>query len=123
MKKQKHVLKKFVLCTCITIFLFCLAGCKEVTNVEQKTVSVLVVDEFFSPAWVQPIRAGKVTTVISHPARYSITVEYQGERYNLNTASAYKTYKNKIGQKSEAILKIYTYEDGTKTEEIIEIEK
>lgn len=105
------------------ILLFCLAGCKKITNVEQETVSVLVVNKFFSPAWVQPIRAGKITTVISHPARYSIIVEYQGERYNLNTASAYRVYKDKIGQKSEAILKIYTYEDGTKTKEIIEIEK
>jgi hypothetical protein len=98
-----------------------LTGCAQLINTEYKEVDVKIVDKYHRAVYVTPIRAGKVTSMVTHPAVYRIRVEYDGNEYTLNGSTVYNQYKNKIGQTVNGRLKIDTYDDGTIKYNIVEI--
>lgn len=71
--------------------------------------------------YMTPIRAGKVTTVVTHPAVYRITVEYNSVEYDIRGSNTYNKYKDMVGQNTIAVLEITTYDNGEIKEEIIEL--
>ena len=72
--------------------------------------------------YITPVRAGKVTLMITHPAVYQITVEYNGVEYTISGSDTYNKYKDKVGQTTMETLEICTYDDGTVKYDIIELE-
>ena len=95
---------------CLTITL---VGCAKLVNTNHESVEVSIVDIHHRAAWLQPMRCGKVTTFITHPARYETIVEYKGIEYTINDSATYNKYKDKIGQTTIGTLEIRTYDDGT----------
>ena len=100
------------LCLSILLIIFAFTGCAKVINVQQEIVEVQIVDSNRRSAWMQPVRAGKVTTFIHHPARYEIIVEYNGTKHTFNNQAIYDKYKNSIGEYTEAVLETKTYDNG-----------
>jgi hypothetical protein len=97
------------------------AGCAELINTEHKTVNVRIVDAYHRSAWAQPMMAGKVMTMITHPAVYRIDVEYEGVEYSVSGSDTYNAYKDLVGETVPAILEIRTYDDGTVKYDIISL--
>lgn len=98
------------------------AGCKECIGIERVDVKVVVVDAYHRAAYVTPVRCGKSTMFVSHPAVYKITVRYNGTKYVIPGRETYQKYKNKIGKTVTGQLEIATYDDGTTTERVISLE-
>lgn len=113
-------MKKALIFVLIAV-LVTLTGCAKVISTEYKEVDVKITDIYYRAAYVTPLRAGKVTTLITHPAIYRIYVEYEGVEYTLSGSSIYNKYKNKIGQTVKGKLKIDTYDDNTIKYKIIKI--
>jgi hypothetical protein len=99
----------------------CLTGCAECISTEYKTVEVKIVNKYHRARWLQPHRVGKVTTFITHPAVWRITVEYEGVEYFIHGSNTYYKYKDKIGETTVGTLEIKTYNDGTVKYDIISL--
>lgn len=104
-------MKKILILSVFILLL--LTGCAKVINVEYENVEVVVVDEDYTAMWLQSVKCGGATTLITHPARYEITVEYNGAKYTLDDEDTYEKYKNKIGQTVNGTMEVKTYDDGT----------
>ena len=105
-KKGNHQMKKILILSVFILLL--LTGCAKCINVEYENVEVVIVDEDYTPMWLQPVKYGLIT----HPARYEITVEYNGAKYTLDDEDTYEKYKNKIGQTVNGTMEVKTYDDG-----------
>lgn len=114
-------MKRLLVFFMLIVVLVMLTGCAKVINTEYKEVNVKVTDKYHTAAYVTPIRAGKVTTMVTHPAVYRVYVEYDGVEYSLSGSGVYNKYKNKIGQTIKGKLEIDTYDDGTVRYNIVEI--
>lgn len=119
MGKCESMKKVFLLF--LLILTFCLCGCAKVVSTETKEVEVVIVDEYHRGMYMTPIRTGKVTTMITHPAVYRITVEYNGVEYDISGRDTYDKYKDMVGQNTIAVLEIRTYDNGEIKEKIIEL--
>lgn len=97
-----------LLCLFIT---FSLCGCAKCINTETAEVEVKITDEYHRGTYVTPIRAGKVTTFVTNPAIYRITVEYNGNEYTISGRDTYNLYKDKVGETTIGILETKTYDD------------
>ena len=106
----------------LAVLIFSLVGCAKCINTEYKNVEVIVVDKYHRGMWIQPVRAGKVTTFITHPAVWHITVEYNGIEYTVSGSDTYNKYKDKIGQTTIGELEIRTYDNGTVKYDIVSLE-
>ena len=93
--------------------MFILTGCAKCISTEYENVEVNIVDEYHRNTYITPIRVGKVTTMVTHPAVYRITVEYNGVKYTVSGNDTYNKYKDMVGQTAMATLEIRTYDDGT----------
>jgi hypothetical protein len=114
MKKVFNII--IVLCLILT-----LNGCAKLTNTEYEDVEVTVVDSYYYPMWVQPIVVGKTTSLITHPAIYRITVEYDGKKFDFSGSEIYNKYEDKVGETVMGVLAIYTYDDGSTRRDITEL--
>lgn len=106
----------------LAVFLCNLVGCAKCISTEYENVEVVIVDKYHRAMWMQPIRAGKVTTMITHPAVWRITVEYNGVAYTVNGRDTYDKYKDKIGHTTIGELEIRTYDDCTVEYNIVSLE-
>ena len=68
------------------------------------------------------MRAGKVTILQTHPAVNRITVEYNGIEYSVNDRETYEKYQDKVGEYTNAVLEVRTYDDGTVKYDILSLE-
>lgn len=102
--------------------MFILTGCAKCINTEYENVEVNIVDEYHSGMYVTPISAGKVTTMVTHPAVYEITVEYNGVKYTISGSDTYNKYKDMVGQTTTGTLEIKTYDDGSIRYDITSLE-
>ena len=106
----------------IVCLMFLLVGCAKLINTEYENVEVNIVDEYYRGMYMTPIRAGKETTMVTHPAIYRITVEYNGVEYTLSGSDTYNKYKEKVGQTAIGTLEIRTYDDGSVRYDITSLE-
>jgi hypothetical protein len=114
-------MKKILSIMMIICLVSSLVGCAKLVNTEYENVEVCVVDICHRGMWLQPVRAGKVTTFITHPDEYEVTVEYNGVSYTIDDEDTYNRYKGKIGQTAIGTLEIRTYDDGTVKYDITEL--
>jgi len=104
-----------------SILLLSCVGCAECISTEYTEVPVTVVNEYHRASWVRRVWTGKSFAMITHPAQYEITVDYDGIEYTFNSKELYDKYKDKIGQTVTGELEIKTYDDGTVTYDITSI--
>lgn len=105
--------RKLLLFLLMVTMLFSINGCAKCVSTLQMNVRVTVVDEYYKGSYVTPIIAGKVTTMVVHPAVYKITVKYDDNEYAFTDSNTYNEYKDKVGQTVNATLEIKTYDDGS----------
>lgn len=86
MSNIKRIIASILLNMCL---MFALTGCAKCISTEYENVEVNIVDEYHRGMYVTPIRAGKVTTMVTHPAVYRITVEYNGVEYTISGSDTY----------------------------------
>jgi hypothetical protein len=110
---MKKIQKAAIIIAALLIAASSFTACAKVVSTKEEVVQVKIVDEYHRAAWIQPFRAGKVTSFIHHPAQYVITVEYNGVNYDINDSEAYNLYKSSIGEYTEGLLITTTYDDGT----------
>lgn len=104
------------------VLAFSFVGCTKCINTEYKNVEVTIVDKYHRAMWMQPIVSGKITTYITHPAEYEITVEYNGVKHTIDNKDTYNKYKDKIGQTAIGELEIKTYDNGAVIYDIVSLE-
>ena len=102
--------------------MFVLSGCAKLVNTAYQKVEVVIMDEYYRGMYITPIFNGKTTTMITHPAVYRITVEYNGVEYTISGSNTYNKYKNKVGETAIGNLEIRTYDDGTVKYEITSLD-
>ena len=122
MRKEVIRIKKLIAIMAIICLIFSLVGCAKLVSTEYENVEVNIVDEYHRGMYVTPIRAGKVTTMVTHPAVYRITVEYNGVEYTISGSDTYNKYKEKVGQTATGTLEIRTYDDGSVRYDITALE-
>lgn len=110
----------FTLITCICIGLLA-TGCAKVINTEETVVPVTIMDSYHRAAYTTPMCAGKVVSIIHHPAIYRIYVEYMGVEYAISGSKTYHAYKDRIGDTVNAVLETRTYDDGSIKYDILSI--
>lgn len=110
---------KLMLLSILCVFI--LEGCDKCLNTEYKEVEVLIIDEYHSHMWIQPIKVGKTTSYIIHHANWDITVQYNEKEYTIDNEDIYNQFKDKLGQKAIGVLEIKTYDDGSLRKNIIAI--
>jgi hypothetical protein len=120
--KIKIITISVLLILLVISFIFSFTSCAECIGTEYKTVEVIIVDSYHRNLWIQPVRTGKVTTYITHPARYEITVLYNKVQYTISGSETYNKYKDKIGETTTGQLEIRSYDDGTVKYDIISLE-
>ena len=115
-------MKKIVSIICLLLILLNFTSCAKCIATDYEDVEVLVVDKYHRGMWLQPVRVGKSTTYITHPATWSITVEYEGVEYTVSGHDVYDKYEDKIGQTATGTLEIKTYDNGNITYDIVGLE-
>ena len=117
---MKNMIKKLhlIIILCLVVSL---VGCAKLVNTEYENVEVNVVDTHHSAMWLQPIIVGKATTLVTHPAEYKVTVEYNGTHYIIDDENTYNRYRDKIGQTTTGTLEIRTYDNNKVKYNIIEL--
>lgn len=115
-------MKRIISIICLLFIFINLVGCAKCISTDYENVEVAIVDKYHRAMWLQPVRAGKTTTYITHPATWYITVEYDGVKYTVHGSETYNKYKDKIGQTATGTLEIKTYDNGNITYDIIELE-
>ncbi|MBR5014302.1 MAG: hypothetical protein IKY16_06820 [Bacteroidales bacterium] len=115
-------MKRFISFVVVLTVLFSIVGCAKLVETKYEDVKVIITDSYHRSALVQPIKAGKVMTVITHPAIYRITVKYNGIEYSINGRDTYNKYKDKIGETVSGILEKRIYDNGNISIKITELE-
>lgn len=92
--------------------MFSLSGCAKLVNTEYQKVEVVITDEYYRGMYITPIFNGKTTIMITHPAVYQITVEYNGVEYTISGSDTYNKYKDNVGQTVTGTLEIRTYDNS-----------
>ena len=111
--KKHEIRTKLLILTLLIGIMFSTVGCAELISTEYQNVEVTIIDKYYQPMWMQPIRTGKVTTFITHPSIYRITVKYDDSKYTISGRETYNRYKDRIGQTALGTLEIRTYDDGS----------
>lgn len=111
-------MKKYLTIILLSLILL-LTGCAELVSTETREVDVIVIDSYHRNMWLQPVRTGKVTTWITHPAIYRITVLYNDIQYNIEGSDIYDQFKDDIGETVTGVLEIRTYDDGSTQSDIV----
>lgn len=78
MKIQKDKITNIIgLFIIIALFCLCLSGCVKVVNTESTDVLATITDMKYRSSYITPIRCGKTTTYITHPAIYTVVIQYE----------------------------------------------
>lgn len=96
-----------------------MAGCAKLVSTEYETVQVEIVDQYHRGSYMTPCRVGKVTTFITHPAVYRITVAYNGVEYSISGHDTWEQYRYMVGMTVPATIETRVYDDGTVKYDIV----
>lgn len=91
-------------------------------SIEYKDVEVVVTNSYYRPMWRQPVKCGKTTAYILHPAIYRISVTYNGAEYTVSGSDTYRKYKNRVGEMVTGTLEERRYDNGNISLKITELE-
>lgn len=114
-------MKRLLAIMLFVVVIITMVGCAKLVKTEETTVEVTIVDSYHRAAWSQPMMAGKVMTVIHHPAQYRIDVVYNDVEYSISGSTTYHTYKDMVGETVSATLETRTFDDGTVKYDIISL--
>ena len=114
MKIQKdkiiNVIGLFII---IALFCLCLSGCAKVVNTESTNVLATITDMKYRSSYITPIRSGKTTTYVTHPAIYIVVIQYKDIILEKESYELYEKYKGRIGENIECKLITKYYDNNT----------
>ena len=113
-------MKKIIISFLIAATVF-LSGCTKLIDTKYEDVEVKIIDSYHQSAYTTTIMVGKVISVVTHPAIYHITVEYNNVEYTISGESVYYEYKDKIKQVAIGVLETKIYDNGSIEYNIIEL--
>lgn len=118
-------MKKILILLIVIIFTISLTACgPTVTLTEYDDVEVELIELYYKPPIVTPVRAGKVTVMTTQPAIYRVTVKFSEKEYKVYGSKNYNLCKNKEKYtKLKAVLETKHYEDGTTSTSIKELKE
>lgn len=119
---KKHNRKVLCMVSVLFILIFTLSGCAKCISTETTTVQVKITDEYHRSMYVIPVYNEKTTTLVTHPAEYRITVEYDGIEYVISGRDVYDKYSDKVGEYTNGTLETKTYDNGMIEYDIIDLE-
>ena len=107
-------MKKFI----ILLFLFSifLTGCAKLVSTESEVVEAEVVATYHRGVMILPQQVGKITTLITYPARYEVTVQYNNTKTIIKSQELYEQVK--IGDKVSCNLITKYYDDNSVEKEL-----
>lgn len=114
MRKYNLKIKKVLL---VSIFLFFtvtfLTSCAKLVSEKYVDVEATITDTYYKPSYIIPMRTGKITTFVTHPAVYRVTIEYEGIEYNISGSNFYNEHKHRVGESVKVVCHKRYYDDGT----------
>lgn len=119
---KKHNQKVLCMVSVLFILIFMLSGCAKCISTETTTVQVKITDEYHRAMYVIPVYNGKITTLVTYPAEYRISVEYDGIEYVISGRDVYDKYSDKVGEYTNGTLETKTYDNGMIEYDIIGLE-
>ena len=114
-------LKKIIVFLFVVVLSFNMIGCAKIISTKEFTTNVEIVDIDYKAMYMQPIKAGSVTTYVTHPAKYYTYIKYGEEELKINNSKYYQYAKNHIGEIISATLKETEYDDGSVIYSIISL--
>ena len=113
--------RKISIILALTLTVLFMSGCAKCIDTQYSTVEVKIVDEYYREAYVTPMLCGKVVVMISHPAVYEVTIEYDNAIYVISGSDTYNKYSDKVGEFATGTLETKSYDDGTVRYNITEL--
>lgn len=95
----------------------------EVESMEDSTVQVKIVDEYYRDSYMTSIHNVKSFRYTPCLTVYHISVEYNGKQYYLTDKESYELYHDKIGETADALLRTTKWDNGNVTYDIIGLAK
>ena len=86
-----------------------------------KAVTVTIIDVYHKDEYTVLHNAGNVLVPITHEEECVVYVKYNQEEYQINGKEDYEYCKSRIGEQVDAIKRIYSYQDDSSKEDIIDI--
>ena len=111
----------------LLIGLSTLTGCTKCIKKTTEPVKVKIVNEYYKPKqtqidFVSGLTSGDFTPhIYTEPAKYYITVEYNGINYTIPGESTYRKYHGRVGEMIQGTLVTREYDDGTSKSRIVSI--
>lgn len=90
-----------------------LSGCRELTERTYITDYVTVTDSHHDDSRLEPYLVGRQTYIMSIPETNIVCVSYKDIEDKFDNKDYYEKYKDKIGEKVKALIRIDKYDDGT----------
>ena len=90
--------KVIIIIASLLVILYTFTGCSELVSKEETVVDVKIIDTYKRASYTTPLKVGKVTSIITHPAVYKVYVDYDGTKFTLTGKDVYEKYENKVGQ-------------------------
>lgn len=128
-KYQNNVKNKlctfvFILMFALFTLMFVLTGCAKLISTETSTVQVKITGEHYEKPYTEYHYHSTFHRMepCYHPSVYIITVEYNGEEYDISGKYTYERYSDSIGTYTKGTLRTRKYNDGSVRYEIIDLE-
>ena len=112
-------IKIIILINLIILSLILFTGCKEEIRRETIDIKAKIINVDYTPMWMQPVRCGKTTTFITHPAIYNTKLQYEDVSQTINNIDLYKICKDNEGNLIDCKLLIIYYDNETTKSTII----
>jgi outer membrane biogenesis lipoprotein LolB len=104
---------------------FLLSGCSKVTNTETKNIKATILKTDYESSYTTTtyMMSGNSMIPITtcYPEEYNISLEYDGQEYEIDDEQYYNQYKDKQGKEVDCQLEIKRYDDGTDSKNIIKL--
>ena len=110
--------KKIMILLLVVALLFSLVGCGDI---EYKSAQVTVERIYHKDAYTQLIWIGGRMMPITHAEQYGIVVSYEGKESVICDTETYHKYKDCVGEKVDAVLKVITRRNGKVAYEVVSI--
>lgn len=121
LRGEVMTIRKIGIVIILTVILCALVGCMKVVDTQEKEVEVTITDTHYEDTWTTYRKVGKVLTPHVHPAKYEVTVEFEGKEYVIDDEYTYDRYKDFVGERVTGILKSVTYDNGSSMSRIVEL--
>ena len=108
-------MKKIISIVLIGVMFLAFVSCSKVVDIERTIVDGTVISTEYTPRRVRPVFAGKVTTLMTYPARHIVKIQYKDIVISVDDSELYTSYMGNIGATIKCNLTTKHYDNGKTT--------